>query len=144
MARWVSFYGVRGMFIDEVSERAAKLPYYRALAQAARAGGAALTVLNPGTVPARGYFGLGAVVVTFEDSFAAYRRARFPAWLAREPPGEQANIVYAVPSAAAARSTLAAMHARGVGVGYVTGADGGNPYATLPPYYGNETAWLSR
>jgi hypothetical protein len=54
-------------------------------------------VLNPGTVPARRYFGLGAIVVTFEDTYAVYLHTHFPAWLRREPASEQANIVYAVP-----------------------------------------------
>jgi hypothetical protein len=97
-------------------------------------------------VPARGYFGLGAIVVTFEDTYASFRQATFPGWLRREPAGQQANIVYAVPTAADAEATLATMHARGVGVGYVTseGANGANPYAGLPAYYGSETGWLGR
>lgn len=144
--RWASFYGVHDIFFDEVSQASAQLSYYRTVTAYATTHGAKITVLNPGTVPAQGYFGLGAIVVTFEDTYAAYQRARFPAWLGREPAREQANIVYAVPSAAEARATLAAIHSHGVGVGYVTGAGAGgsNPYDTLPPYYQSETGWLGR
>ncbi len=144
--RWARFYGVHDIFFDEVSSSAAKLSYYRTVTGYASRHGAKVTVLNPGTVPARGYFGLGAIVVTFEDTYASYQHAQFPAWLRREPASRQANIVYAVPDAADARATLAAMHGDGVGVGYVTGAGahGGNPYSTLPPYYNSETAWLAR
>ena len=144
--RWATFYGIHGIFFDEVSQSPAQLWYYRKITAYAHAHDATVVVLNPGTVPARGYFGLDAIVVTFEDTYAAFRHTSFPHWLRREPAVLEANIVYAVPDAADARSTLAAMRAHGVGVGYVTGAgtDGSNPYAGLPPYYGSETGWLSR
>jgi hypothetical protein len=144
--RWSTFYDIHDIFFDEVSQSSAQLPYYRTITSYAQSHGATVTVLNPGTVPARGYFGLGSIVVTFEDTYAAYRHPGFPRWLRREPAGEQANIVYAVPNAADARATLAAMRRRGVGVGYVTGSGqgNGNPYATLPSYYGSETGWLKR
>ena len=148
IARWTSFYGVHDVFFDEVSSSSGRLSYYRTLTAYAHAHGSHITVLNPGTVPARGYFSLGAIVVTFEDTYAAYGHAQFPAWVQSEPASAQANIVYAVPNAADARATLAAMHNRGVGVGYVTraggGGGGGNPYAGLPPYYDDETGWLAR
>lgn len=146
VARWASFYGVHDIFFDETAQSSGRLSYYRALTAYAHVHGSRLTVVNPGTVPARGYFGLGAIVVTFEDTYAAYPRAQFPAWLRREPASEQANIVYAVPNAADAKATLAAMRRHGVGVGYVTGAGGasGNPYAGLPPYYDSETGWLAK
>ena len=144
--RWASFYGVHDIFFDEVSQSSAQLAYYRTITAYARAHGAKIVVLNPGAVPTQAYFGLGAIVVTFEDTYAAYQHASFPAWLAGEPASEQGNIVYAVPNAADARATLAAMHSDGVGVGYVTGAGahGSNPYDTLPPYYDSETGWLAR
>jgi hypothetical protein len=141
--RWATVYGVHDIFFDEVSQSAAQLAYYRALTAYARTHGAKIIVLNPGAVPAEAYFDLGAIVVTFEDTYAAYQHASFPAWLEREPASDQANIVYAVPNAADARATLAAMHGDGVGVGYVTGAHGSNPYNTLPPYYDSETSWLA-
>lgn len=142
--RWRRLYGVGDIFFDEVAATTKQLPYYRAVTSYARAHGSRIMVLNPGTVPAQGYFGLGATVVTFEDTYAVYRHTHFPAWLRREPAGAQANIVYAVPDASDARASLAAMHARGVGVGYVTNAGGGNPYSSLPPYYDSETSWLGR
>ena len=146
IARWASFYGVHGIFFDEVASSSGRLPYYRTLVAYVRAHGGSLTVVNPGTVPARAYFGLGAIVVTFEDTYAAYGHAQFPAWLQSEPASQQANIVYAVPNAADAQATLAAMHKHGVGVGYVTdaGGGGGNPYGGLPPYYNNEPGWLAK
>jgi Spherulation-specific family 4 len=142
IARWRTFYGIRSIFFDEVSESAAQLPYYRTITAYARTHGATLMVLNPGTVPARGYFGLGAIVVTFEDTYASFRHTPYPRWLRREPASEQANIVYAAPNAADAEAALATMHARGVGVGYVTNERGSQPYGGLPPYYDKETGWL--
>ncbi|HTX46692.1 MAG TPA: spherulation-specific family 4 protein [Solirubrobacteraceae bacterium] len=146
IGRWAQFYDIRDIFFDEVSQSAAQLSYYRTVTDYARSHGATVTVLNPGTVPARGYFSLGAIVVTFEDTYAAYRHPGFPGWLRHVPAGEQANIVYAVPNTADARATLTAMHRHGVGVGYVTGAgqNSSNPYASLPSYYDSETDWLAR
>lgn len=143
--RWATFYGIHDIFFDEVSASASRLPYYRTVTAYARARGARVTVLNPGTVPARGYFALGAIVVTFEDTYFAYLHTRFPSWLRREPTSQQANIVYAVPDATDARATVVAMHRHGVGVGYVTsaGGDRSNPYSTLPSYYDSETGWLA-
>ena len=62
------------------------LPYYVALR---RAIGDAFVVLNPGMVPARGYFALADVVVTYEGPFADYARrlALEPRVAARHPAG---------------------------------------------------------
>ena len=68
--RYRAWYGVDGIFFDEAAHEAATLDHYRALAGHARAAGARVVVLNPGVVPARGYFDVADVVVTFEGPFA--------------------------------------------------------------------------
>ncbi len=83
-----------GIFLDEVAHDVVHLPYYVALR---RAIGDAFVVLNPGTVPARGYFALADVVVTYEGPFADYARrlALEPGWLRDVPPAKTAHLVYA-------------------------------------------------
>src|SRR4029079_5328830 len=68
--RYRDWYGVDGIFLDEVSHDDAQLPYYAALSHSLRGDGE--LVLTPGTVPARGYFDLADVVVTYEGPFADY------------------------------------------------------------------------
>ena len=82
--RYREWYGVDGVFLDEAAASESALPYYRALRDRAR-----FVVLNPGVVPARGYFDVADVVVTFEGPFAAYRtRERDPV------PERAAHLVY--------------------------------------------------
>jgi hypothetical protein len=129
------WYGVDGIFLDEVSHDAAQLPYYAALSR--RLEGEGELVLNPGTVPARGYFDLADLVVTFEGPFADYasRLAQTPAWLKDIPADRTAHLVYAA-SAAQARSIFAAtphdVHL------YVTSGSPPDPWGTPPPYLREE------
>ena len=66
IARYREWYGVDGIFLDEVAHDVVHLPYYVALRRAI----GDVVVLNPGTVPARGYFALADVVVTYEGPVA--------------------------------------------------------------------------
>lgn len=130
----MSWYGVTGLFLDEVSDRRAHLGHYRALVGSLRASGATTIILNPGTVSARPYLDLGDVVVTFEDDAAAYARARFPAWLRRADPARIAHLVHtAAPDEAAAMMELAGQ--RRAGSAYVTEDGGDNPWDTLSPHW---------
>src|ERR1700750_947809 len=91
----------------------ARLPYHRALSRDLRA---SFLVLNPGTVPARGYFAVANVVVTFEGPYASYAAWREPDWLDALR-ARSAHLVYAA-SRAQARALLAAP--RRAGYLYVT------------------------
>ncbi|MBE2319512.1 spherulation-specific family 4 protein [Solirubrobacter sp. CPCC 204708] len=95
--RYRAWYGIDGIFLDEAGDDEPRIDQYRALAADARAAGADFLVLNPGVVPARAYFELADVVVTFEGSYADYRRWHPPAWLDSE---RTAHLVYAAPQAA--------------------------------------------
>jgi Spherulation-specific family 4 len=106
-----AWYAVDGIFFDEAAADESALPYYRALAT-----GTGVVVLNPGVVPARGYFDIADVVVTFEGSFASYAERDEPRWLARE---RTAHLVYAAPRPEAA------------GRVYMTTGELPNPWATV-------------
>ena len=72
--RYRDWYHVDGVFLDEAASDEAQLTHYHALIHHARAEGARFIVLNPGLVPARGYFDLADVVVTFEGPISALSR----------------------------------------------------------------------
>lgn len=131
--RYRRWYRLDGIFFDEASHAAADLGYYRALAASARAAGPALVVLNPGVVPAPGYFRLADVVVTFEGPASAYPAAlaRTPPWLARVAVRQIAQLVYSASPAQARDITKMAPHAAYV---YVTSGDLPNPWRTPSPY----------
>ena len=130
--RYRAWYGVDGVFLDETAEDDARLPYYRALAAEARATGLRIVALNPGTVPARGYFDVGDIVVTFEGPYAAYGAATraTPDWLRDVSPAKVAHLVYDATPAEAFR----AVGEDGAGFLYATSGELPDPWSALPPY----------
>jgi hypothetical protein len=132
-----SWYGVDGIFLDEVTHGEESLPYYTALSRQLR--GTGELVLNPGMVPARGYFDLADVVVTYEGPFADYaaRLAQAPDWLSDVPAERTAHLVYSA-SLTQARSLFAAsepdIHL------YVTSGTLPDPWGSPPPPYLREEA----
>jgi hypothetical protein len=139
--RYVSWYGVDGIFFDEAASGAGQLDHYRALARAARGDGARLVVLNPGVPPAPGYFDLADVVVTFEGTYAAYADAleATPEWLDREPRQRVAHLVYGATRAQA----LGALAGSAAGYLYATSGALPNPWRTLPAYLDEEVEALA-
>lgn len=131
--RYAKWYGVDGIFLDEVAHSVDHLPYYRALSTHVRASGAKLVVVNPGVVPARGYFDLADVVVTFEGPFADYARAQREtlAWLQALPPERIAHLVYAASARQARELAASSPHARYV---YATDGVAPNPWSAIPDY----------
>lgn len=131
--RYTSWYGVDGIFLDEASPSAAQLPYYEALSRHVHASAKRLVVLNPGVVPARAYFDIADVVVTFEGPYADYRAAveRTPDWVSRQPPQRVAHLVY---GASRDQALAAVEHPEAAGYLYVTSGSPPDPWRTLPPY----------
>ncbi len=129
--RW---YGVNGIFFDEVTNTDAMLPYYVKCKAAARAGAPkALVIVNPGTPVTEGYMKTADVVVTFESDYKAYvKRAADPAWVARYPAARFWHLVYAAPDAAAMQNAVRLGKQRHAGWMYVTPDDLPNPWDTLP------------
>ena len=130
--RYRRWYGVDGIFLDETSHHAADLPYYRGLSDRLRPSAHPL-VFNPGVVPARAYFDLADVVVTFEGPFRDYREAlaRRPGWLGDQPAGSIAHLVYAASPADA--ETVAALRPH-AGFVYVTAGVLPDPWGSVRGY----------
>jgi hypothetical protein len=139
--RYVSWYGVDGIFLDEVSPSAVVLPYYATLSQGVRSSDGRMVVLNPGRVPAPGYFDIADVVVTYEGSYADYGAAvkHMPAWVRREPPERVAHLVY---GASRDEALTAVRNPGSAGFVYVTSGSLPDPWRTLPSYLREEEETL--
>lgn len=78
-ARYARWYGIDGIFLDEVTTAEAALPRYTRLVSQLRARDVRPIALNPGHTPAPGYFALADIIVTFEGTYADYRNLTTPA-----------------------------------------------------------------
>jgi hypothetical protein len=126
--RYRSWYAIDAVFLDEAASSEAALPYYRALRERAR-----FTVLNPGMIPARGYFDVADAVVTFEGPYADYgAREQDPV------PERSAHLVYATTREQALRA-LAGHEPR---YAYFTSGALPHPWGTVPDYLAPELAAL--
>jgi hypothetical protein len=140
--RYDTWYGVDGIFLDEVAHTAAELPYYDALSRHIRASRGRFVVLNPGMVPAPGYFDLADVVVTYEGTYADYAGAleRMPAWVARQPAQRMAHLVY---GASREQALSAVTNPARVGFVYATSGSLPDPWRALPSYLHEEEEALA-
>jgi hypothetical protein len=136
--RYTSWYGVDGIFLDEASSGVDQLAYYAAVGRHVRAGGARrVVVLNPGVVPAREYFDLADVIVTFEGPYGAYGPAMdaMPAWVRDQPPGRVAHLVY---DASRQQAMAIVSHPQKAGYVYATSGSMPDPWRTVPSYLHDE------
>jgi hypothetical protein len=129
--RYRAWYGIGGVFIDEVGHTSAQLPYYRSITAPLRAAGSTV-VLNPGMVPARGYFDIADVIVTFEGPVDDYAGAvhGMPGWVRALPRARVAHLVY---DASEEQATRAAS-LRAAGYFYATNGTLRDPWSVLPSY----------
>jgi len=134
--RYRDWYHVDGVFLDEAASDEAQMPHYHALIHHARAEGARFVVLNPGLVPARGYFDLADVVVTFEGPISAYRADRAVDGVA---PERSAHLVFGASREQALRAIGSVTSARYV---YMTSGTLPHPWGTVPDYLAQELAAL--
>ncbi|MGI8857774.1 MAG: spherulation-specific family 4 protein [Thermomicrobiales bacterium] len=143
---YTAWYGVDGIFLDQVSADRASLPYYAEASAAIKAGDAtALTVLNPGAAIPESFMDVADIVVTFENTYDAYtNNYRAPRWMRRYPPERFCHLVHAVPTEEALRRTLSLSKRRRAGWCYATPATLPNPWSTLPPdpYWAEELTMI--
>lgn len=130
MMLYQSWYGLCGVFLDQVCTGREQLPHYRLLADAARRSGFDLLVVNPGSTPDPGYAELADIVVTFEGPWRAYRDHVPADWTRHYPAERFCHLVHSTPPAqlAAANGTARAHH---VGAFYITELTGANPWGSL-------------
>lgn len=126
--RW---YGIDGVFMDQVSDGLDRLDHYAQTVLAARTAGARFVVLNPGTHPHPGYLDLANVTVTFEGTWSSYVALQVPSWVSRFPPTRFCHLVHAVPDREFGPG-LALAADRHAGTVYLTDGSGDNPWSHLP------------
>jgi hypothetical protein len=135
-----AWYGVTGVFLDEVQGVASELPYYRQLASYIhRVSPGAPIWLNPGGYPGQSYMSVGDVVMVFEGTYAMYRDSPVPQWASHYQPARFAQTIYAT-SGAQLGSAISLAWSRQAGYVYVTNRSGSNPYGALPSYWTREVA----
>ena len=146
---YLSLYGrgiISGIFLDEMSADAGRLPFYRELHEHIKAQDPHLQVVgNPGTVPAAGYAGVTDVLVTFEGNSAGFQAydPRHTPWLYGHINAGESALVHNVATCAAMQDAvkLAASARYNTGPVYMTDLEfdpvtgTGNPWAALPAYW---------
>ena len=146
--RYADWYGVDGIFLDEMSNRLSDLPYYQTVAQGLRAAHPDWRIVgNPGTSAPAAYLGVADTLVTLETGTGSYATATTEPWMLTADPTRQANLFYNVASADAMRALLAEAVSRNVGYVYITddrfiAGDplAPNPWDQLPSYWTAEVA----
>jgi hypothetical protein len=146
--QYADWYGVDGIFLDEMSNRLADLPYYQTVAQGLRAAHAGWRIVgNPGTSAPAAYLNVADTLVTLETGTGSYATASTEPWMLTSDPARQANLFYNIATADAMRALLAEAVSRNVGYVYFTDdryivgdptAD--NPWDQLPSYWTAEVA----
>ena len=138
---YFSWFGVDGVFVDEVASDAAGASYYAEVAayvrgKSARGAAAPLVVLNPGTDLDVSYNASFDIVMSFEDSLEAYRTFEPAAWLRAIAPERVWHCIHSAGTPTNATAPLAEAVARSkannAGVVYVTNETMPNPYKSLP------------
>lgn len=129
-------YEIDGYFIDQMSNRADALDYYRAIRRTIREIDPRLRVVgNPGTSTEAGYLDAADTLVAFEGTarrFAGFDPRRSMPWAAGHTPGRFAVVVHDVKTAAAARDVFSRATRAGAGWVYMTDQALPNPYLGLP------------
>lgn len=130
LMRYQSWYGLRGVFLDQVPSGRDHLAHYRRIIEAARRCGFEFFSINPGVIPDPGYVELADVVVTFEGPWLAYRDHAAVDWTTDHPAERFCHLVHSTPpeELATARNLARERH---VGAFYVTEQSGANPWGSL-------------
>jgi hypothetical protein len=133
---YYSWYGIKTIFIDEVSTSTAYLSYYADLYNYIKTRSGKV-IINPGTVPNEAYMGVSDIAIIFESSYASYGSWSSPAWATKYDPSKIAHLVYGCTSANLSNA-VALSKSRGAGYLYITDDALPNPWDTLPAYIATE------
>jgi hypothetical protein len=147
-AKYAVWYGVDGLFLDEMSNQLSDLPYYTTLAAQLRAAHSGWQLVgNPGTSTPVEYLTTADTLVTFERGSASYTGASTQPWMSTANPSRQAHLHYNVSTAAQMQTLLTEAVARRAGYIYITDdryvpgdPTATNPWDSLPSYWAEEVA----
>lgn len=145
--RYADWYGVDGIFLDEMSNRTSELPFYATVAAALRSAHPTRQIFgNPGTATPADYLAVADTLITYEGP-GDYTGAPQEPWMQTADPQRQAHLHYNVATQADMLSLLDQARQRNAGYVYVTddrytpGNDQEpNPWDQLPGYWNAEVA----
>jgi hypothetical protein len=131
--RYVSWYKVNGIFLDEMSDRTGKISYYRTIYNHAKSKGLRV-VGNPGTFVPNGYSSVADILVTYEDRLSAgWNSHKQASWTNGQPVSKFAAVVYSAPSSSMRGIVDRAIKLR-YGWVFATDGSGGDPFGRAPSY----------
>ncbi len=139
--RYLSFYAIDGIFIDEMADdgSAASVNYYLAIYQYIKGLNPGFRVImNPGTTAPELYVGLplADALVTFESGPRPYRRLQTPTWVRNYANDRFAHLVHDVGTLDTALGFITLAQQRNAGLVYITNDKGAsNPWNSLPAYW---------
>jgi len=126
------WYGVDGIFFDQVPSDCAEISYYQALADYVRAKtGTHEVVLNPGASTGECFMSASDVLITFEDTYANYVGWQLSGWETKYPASRFWQLVIDT-SQTDLPNAIALSRSRNIGWVYVTPDTLPNPWDTLP------------
>ena len=132
IATYKSWYGVDGVYLDQMSNVPGQESYYSALTAYAKSLGMTMVIGNPGTSVPASYIGTVTSMVVYENSGAPSTSSL--SQLAAYGKGNFAVVAYGVPDVNTAYLDTAANY---VGYIYLTNGVFPNPYAPESSYLGN-------
>jgi len=134
--RYASWYGVDGVFLDEMSTQTSALPFYQTVSSSLRSAHPGWKIVgNPGVAPAAGYTAVANTLMSFEGSYTDFINGSFLSGLTNA--ASTGAIVHSVATVAQMQQVMGLARQYGLGAIYVT--DGtmasSNPYLHLPSYW---------
>ena len=138
--RYLDWYALDGLFVDEVSEYAADLDYYHALRSYVTAAAPALGLIgNPGTPTVEGYLDIFDTLVIYEDSAAKLSSFTAPAYQSQYDASRFGMLVHGADEATM-QTLVNGAAAANIGYLYTTDtAFGSRLWQELPSYWDAQT-----
>jgi hypothetical protein len=138
---YVAWYGLNGVFLDEMSDRTSKLSYYRSIYNYAKKKGLRV-VGNPGTFVPSSFAGIADTLVTYEDAMSRGWSSHRPAsWTKGYSSSKFGAIVYSA-SASAMRGIVDRAISLNYGWVYATDGGGSDPFGRAPGYLAAEADYI--
>jgi Spherulation-specific family 4 len=146
IAKYLRWYAVDGIFLDEAPYSCLRKPYYQSLYRHIKAAQPdATVVINPGDVTGECFMQTADIIVNFEGSHAAYQKWQPAGWETRYTADRFWHLVYNT-SLVNLSATVGLSKQRHAGWIYVTPDRMNNPWDTLPSraYWRQEVEQVSQ